>query len=52
MTKIKVVPLTEETNDKLDDIVGHRQPSSNHRITKKGVIGDLVADAHKKEIKK
>ncbi len=50
-SKIKVVPLTEKTNSELDDIVKNRQKYSNHLVTKKGVVGDLIGKSYKKEIK-
>lgn len=52
MTKIKTVPLTKETNSQLDDIVERRQIGSFNMVTKKGVVGELVDKAHKREVKK
>ena len=51
MQKQKVVPLTEETNKQLDDIVANRQISSFHKVTKKGIVGELINKLYIKEIK-
>jgi len=51
MKSVNAVPITKDTNDKLDAIVKHRQKATLNTVTKKGVIGDLVDKAHKREVK-
>lgn len=52
MASPKAVPLNDVINEKLEDIVKVRQVDSHLTVTKKGVVADLVWEAHKKEVKK
>jgi len=51
MSKQKLVPLDKETNDKLDDLVEYKQQDSFNRVTKKGVVAELIAKEFKREFK-
>ena len=51
MSKLKLVQLDEDTNNKLDEIVESRQKYSFNRVTKKGAVAEMIAKAYKKEIK-
>ena len=50
MSKQKLVPLDEDTNNKLDEIVASRQTYSFNRVTKKGVVAELIAKLYKREL--
>lgn len=49
MSSPKQVPVSVETNEKLDEIVKERQKSEFMKVTKIGVVAELIAACYKKE---
>jgi hypothetical protein len=49
--KEKAVNLAHTTNDMLDEVSKHRRSSLNPAWRKKDIVAELVAKAHKREIK-